>query len=300
MLRLKRFGHLPLVTLLAAVLSLEAGEPQQAPEKPLPELNSFLQGVRKKLHSDRLLLSQYTYNEKVTVERLDKNGKIKDTEVRVYEVYPSLEKRRTYRRLISKNGKPLSAKELEENDKKQQKKTLEGARKANVESAGERQRRLAREAEERRKEEEAIDEAFRMYDIRRLGREVIDGQEVIQFAFTPRPGFKPQTESGKILKKFAGRAWFGERDFELVRIDMRMLEDFSLGWGILARLGKGATVTAQRHRVNDEIWLPASSRFSGNLRVLLFKGIRANVTQEFSDYKKFTVDTSVTFQGVKP
>src|SRR2546425_8736423 len=87
-----------LFSLLTTALSLEAGELQQASEKPLPELNSFLQGVRKKLHSDRLLLSQYTYNEKVTVERLDKNGKVKETEVRVYEVYPSLEKRRTYRR----------------------------------------------------------------------------------------------------------------------------------------------------------------------------------------------------------
>ncbi len=27
---------------------------------------------------------------------------------------------------------------------------------------------------------------------------------------------------------------------------------------------------------------------------------RADVTQEFYDYKKFTVDTSVSFQGVKP
>jgi len=38
----------------------------QNPE-PLPELKPFLTEVRKKLHTDNLLLSQYTYTEKRTV-----------------------------------------------------------------------------------------------------------------------------------------------------------------------------------------------------------------------------------------
>jgi hypothetical protein len=276
-----------------------AGWPAQN-DKPLPELDSFLQGVRKKLRSDRVLLSQYTYNEKVTIQHLDGRDKVKSSEIRVYEVYPSPEKRQTYRRLILKDGKSLSPNELQEQEKKQRQRALERARKVESEGASERQERLAREAEERRREDEGIAEAIRMYDIRIVDRELIDGQPVIQLTFRPRPGFKPQTEAGKIMRKFSGRAWFGESDQELVRIEMETLEDYSIGFGILARLNKGAKVTAQRHRVNNEIWLPASSFFSGNLRLLMFKSIRANVTSEVYDYKKFTVDTSVTFQGAKP
>ena len=67
--------------------------------------------------------------------------------------------------------------------------------------------------------------------------------------------------------------------------------------GILARLNKGARLTFQRDRINKEVWLPASAHFSGNARILVFKGLKIDVTSEYSDYKKFTVESSVTYSG---
>ena len=95
----------------------------QESDRPLPELNSFLQEVRKHLRSDRLLLSQYTYTQTNTERHLDGNGNVKKTEVEVYEVYPSLEEGQTYRKLISKDGKPLSPRELEKQDQEHEKKS---------------------------------------------------------------------------------------------------------------------------------------------------------------------------------
>src|SRR6476469_2217967 len=88
------------------VLLLAVGLPH-AQEKPLPDLESLLQGLRKTLHSDRVLLSQYTYVQKNTEKRLDKSGLVTKTEVEVFEMYPSLEEDLSYARLISKNGKPV-------------------------------------------------------------------------------------------------------------------------------------------------------------------------------------------------
>jgi hypothetical protein len=67
--------------------------------------------------------------------------------------------------------------------------------------------------------------------------------------------------------------------------------------GILARLNKGARLTFQRDRINKEVWLPASAHFSGSARILVFKGLKIDVTSEYSDYKKFTVESSVTYSG---
>jgi hypothetical protein len=48
--------------------------------------------------------------------------------------------------------------------------------------------------------------------------------------------------------------------------------------------------------VNGEVWLPASVSYSGSVRVGLLKMLRRSGTSEFSDYRKFTVDTAATYQ----
>ena len=108
---------------------LQSALSAQHPSKPLPDLNSFLQGIWKNLHSDRFLLSHYTYTEKDADRHMDKEGKVQRTEEAVYEVYPSLEARLTYRRLISKNGRPVSAEELDRQDREHDKLKQEKMRK---------------------------------------------------------------------------------------------------------------------------------------------------------------------------
>jgi len=271
----------------------------QENDKPLPDLDSFLPEVRKNLRSDRLLLSQYTFTEKVTIKRLDKNGKVGKTEERVYEVYPSLDEEYSYRKLVSKDGKPLSVKELEEQDRDQDKKLEKRRRKLESMGQNKEAREAAREAEERRKEEKVLDELIKIYDIKMIGRERMAAHPAIVLSFQPRPGYTPKTDGGKILSKAAGKAWFGEDDHQLIRAETRLVDSISIGLGIIARLNEGATAVFERTRVNDEIWLPAAARFAGNIRLLLFKGLNLEVSSEYSDYRKFTVRTSVEFPSVR-
>ena len=284
-------------TLWLSLLLVVPARAQQ--EKPLPELAPFLQEVRKHLRSDRLLLSQYTYTLKNTERHLDGNGNVKKTEVEVYEIYPSLEEGQGYERKVERDGKPIGAKELEKQDREHEKKTAERARKLEREGPTEREKRLAKEAEERRKENEEIDEMFHLYEIVIVGREDVDGHTAIVLDFRPRPDFKTRTDAGKILKKMAGRAWVNESDRELIRIEAELIDNLSFGMGVLARLNKGAKAYFQRRRVNDEIWLPAEAHFTGTGRLLLLKGLRIDARSEFSDYKKFTVETSVSYPTLK-
>src|SRR5262245_4842246 len=85
----------------------------QEPPAPLPDTKDFLAEFRKTLHRDETLLSQYTYTEKETKFTLDSKGKTKNTETNVNQIIRGVEEWQTYRRIILKNGIPLTAEELQ-------------------------------------------------------------------------------------------------------------------------------------------------------------------------------------------
>jgi hypothetical protein len=273
---------------LGEALALSAPPVRAAddPSAALPELRAFLQDVRERLHSDEFLLDQYTFMEKVTERDLDGKGSVKKVTTALYEVYPSAEPGETYRRLVERDGRRLSPDELAQGDRKQEAKE---ARKKAVFSDG--AKRLASRAQARLKEAETIEELFRIYDIRIEGRTMLDGRSTIALTFQPRPGLEAGTKAGKIVKKFAGRAWVDEKDLQLARVEAELVDDLSFGLGFLVRLKKGSHAFMQRRKVNDEIWLPAQARFAGDGRLLLVKGIHIDALSEYFDYKKFTVET---------
>ena len=274
----------------SGVLSVLIASPLPAGETPppaLPEIHSFLDEVRRGLHTDEVLLDQYTFTEKHTQRRFDRSGNVKDVQLELYEVYPSAVPGHTYRKLVSRNGTRLSAQEIAIQDQKQQAKISRDT----ADPAGAARRKATGEENFRRREQEIIDQLFRVYDISIAGREVVDGRSTIVVSFRPRPGVRTDSRAGKILQKFEGKAWVDEADRQLVRAEGKLIEDFSYGLGVVARLYRGATASFQRRKVNGEVWLPAEARFTGAARVLLFKGIALDSLSEYSDYKKFSVAT---------
>jgi hypothetical protein len=257
----------------------------------LPDLHLFLNEVRERLHTDEYLLDQYTFTERHTERHLDSQGRTEKVIAEVYEVYPSAEPGQTYRRLVARDGKALDAKELAKEDRKREEKTA-------LDSTGTAQlKRLEAKAEARSREERAVEELFRVYDLTIVGRELLEGRRTILVKFRPQGDFEPTTKTGKILKKFSGRAWIDEGDRQVVRVEGELLDDLSFGFGILAKLKKGARAELVRRKVNDEIWLPAEARFIGAARVLLVKTIRLDTLSQYSDYKKFTVATDSTVKS---
>jgi hypothetical protein len=111
---------------------------------------------------------------------------------------------------------------------------------------------------------------------------------------------KPRTREGGIMRNFTGRAWISESDYELVRLEVEAIDTVSFGLGLLARVHKGSRAAFQRRKVNGEAWLPAVATYSASARIALVKVMRRGGTSEFSNYKKFAVDTSTTIATPKP
>ena len=262
-----------------------------ADSKPLPELNSFLQEIHKHLHSNWIVQSQYTYTEKSIERQLDSNGKLKKTETKFYEVYPSADEQFTYKKLISQDDTPASAGAINKGYNDYGRRRQEWQRRSEQENADLKRHREEKEVEAKRKEEDSVNEAFRLYKITMIGRDQMEGVPVIGLSFEPRPDYEPKTEGGKILMKVSGKAWFSEEDHEYVRIEAELKDSLSFGLGFIVRLNKGTHMIFQRRKISKDVWLPLVSHFEGTGKLLFLKGFRIDRETIYSNYHKSSAET---------
>lgn len=284
----------------AAVFALLAVNAPVAQERPLPDQESFVREVRARLRTDSSLQRSYIYTETRREQKLDGNGRVKEESVKVYESYPGLPGEDRWERLMSENGKPRPAAELEKELRERQKKAEALAREATEQPAKLQERQQKEYAQQRKEFDAVLDDLFIVFNIRMERREAINGHDTIVFSLTPRPEARPKTTEGGQMKKFSVRAWISESDKELVRLDAEAIDTLSMGFGLLARLHKGTKLSFLRTKVNNEVWLPARVTFSGSARVGLVAVLRRSGSSDFSGYHKFSVDTSTTYQTPAP
>src|SRR5215510_2979424 len=266
----------------------------QAQDPPLPNPDGFLQQVRKRLETDDERQTGYMYVEKRREQKLDSAGRPTGESLKVFESYPGLPGEGRWRRLISEDGRPVPPAELEKADRERQRQAEEYAQRLAKDPEKERARVTQERERVKREREESVDDVFRVFDMRMIGRETLEGHTTIVFSLTARADAKPRTRDGNIMRNFSGRAWISESDYEVVRVDVEAINNVSIGFGLLARVHKGSQASFRRRKVNDEAWLPAMATYTGSARVALVKVMRRGGAVEFSDYKKFTVDTSTT------
>ena len=276
---------------LALVMLLVATSVAQ--ERPLPAYDEFAAQVKTHLATDEERQSGYMFVERRVEQKVDATGRPTSESVKVFEVFPGLPGENRYRRLIEENGRAVVADKLARQDRERQQDVESFVR---DQSSEPRRQKAAREQEkDRRRYTAAVDDLFRIYDIRMIRRERIDGHDTIFATLDPKPNVKPQTDDGKIMRNIKARAWVSESDYELVRVEIEAVRDLSFGLGLLARVHEGTTATYERRKVNNEAWLPAKVTWTASGRLLLLRRLRLRGISEFSGYRKFTVDTSTTY-----
>ncbi len=269
-----------------------------AEDRPLPDRDTFLAEAGTRLQTDYSLQSSYVYVESRHELKFDGKGRATSESVEVFENYPGLPGEGRWERLVARNGTPVSAEQLARQDRERREKAQRLARRLADEPAREHARQVRQWEEQRREWAERVEDIFRVFEIDLRGRESIEGHDTIAFTLTPRRDARPSTREGGMMRHFLVRAWVSETDFELVRLEAQAIETVAVGLGLVARMHKGAQLSFLRRKVNGEAWLPAESSYSGNARVGLIRTIRRGGRSEFSDYRKFTVDASMTVLGL--
>ena len=266
-----------------------------AQERPLPDEAAFQREVRARLQIDNFRQQDYIYTETERSLTLDGKGHVKEERVKVAESYPGLPGERRWERVISEKGKPVSESELAKKDRERQREAEAYVRKrARLTPADLAEERRDRE-KRKREQAEILDDAFRVFTFRMIGRERVGGHETIAVTMTPKRTVKTRTRQGGWAKHFKGRAWISESDYELVKLEVEAIDTLSIGLGMLARLHEGSRVTLERRRMADGVWLPARGNIAASARFLLLKRYRLNTITEYSHYRRFGVDTTATY-----
>lgn len=279
----------------AIALALTAGLSAQRPARTLPDREAFLREVRTHLQTNDDRQRDYSYVQTTRRVRLDGQGRPAGESMRVAESYPGLPGEPRWERVIEDDGRRTPEADLRKLDADRQKKAEAFARQLARQTEADRTR-LARDQARRQADDAArVDDVFRVFDIAMLGREPVQGHDTIVFTLTPRPEATARTREGRWLRDFKGKAWVSESDFELVRLDVEAIRTVSIGMGLMARIHQGTRAIFERRKVNGEVWLPATSEYQVSGRVLLLKRIRESGRSDYSNYRKFSVDTSQAF-----
>ena len=245
---------------LALRLAVAASLLQFAPAKdvrPFPEPEAFFEAVRVNLARSQDDQKLFAYKERRTELNLNPFGKLGTGGVRVREVTPVEGGSAVTIRVLERDGKPITDSEPV-------------------------RRPMRMSARGRR----VVDDVAATLDISMDRRERLDGRDAIVAVFRARRDAKPQTREGRIARDFSGEIWIDELTREVTRIDAKAIDDVAFGYGVLARLNKGATVTLLRELVHENLWLPVSMRFSGEGRALLLRKLTIDFAVDWFDYRK--------------
>lgn len=264
--------------------------PQVEGSRPLPNLETLIKSIIANQEKVEELREHYTCRLTEVERKLDGDGRVKSSETKVYEVTPIGDN--TVERLISVNGKELSASELEKEDKRVQKEVEEIVKRREKEEQKKEQRE-ARGEKANDKDDDGITilDFLRISEITSVRREMFRGHEVIAFDFEPRKGFKAKNRAEDIINKLAGTIWVDEAAQQIARLEARLTDSFKIGGGMLASIGSSTAFAFEQEKVDGELWLPSFGEANISARVMLLAKFNRSMERRYSDYKKYQIDS---------
>jgi len=231
----------------------------------------------------------YTWSGKHVVKHLNANGSVANEKTETWETVILYGE--PHRRFTSRNSKPLTP----DQQRKEQEKLDKDVAKLRDETPAHRDKRLADEEKQRRKDREFLREIPDLYILKIEREDLIDGHPAWVISATPRPGYVPKRADAKPLLKIRGTIWIDKTEYQWVRVEAETIDTISFGL-FIARLSAGATLLFEQTRVNDEIWLPKHEVTRGEGR-FMGKKIGEEEDYTWTNFHKFHVDSGIVTDG---
>lgn len=260
-----------------------------AQEKPLPSVPDLLDAVEKHEDDDDKILQQYTYRQHEVVEDFDGKSAVKKTTTYDFDIIPV--NGVSVRKLVAKDGKPL---------------TPDEAQKAQDEFDKSTRRRAKDQARQQEKKEQAEREGKSNKDfltasrILQLGtfsnehRVLLNGRPTIVLDYAGNREVKSANETEKIVEDLVGTCWIDEQDKVIARAEGRFPADFKIGFGLVADIHQNTTFVYEQQKINGEVWLPKHFEGTGKLSIGVFiVRINGHLNSDFSDYRKFRASATI-------
>jgi hypothetical protein len=252
----------------------------QAQDRPLPDVGQLLIDVSKNQRAVEELTRKYTCQLTEEEDKTDSNGKVTSRTLKDYDIFYVGEDE--VRHQIGEDGKPLQGDEKKKADARFDK-DFDEAKSKQAELDSDPKKQEKRDAEDQAQ----ISDFLKAERFTNPRRELFRGQEVIVFDFAANPDYKPKKLSESIAQKLVGVVWVDEQARDVVRLEARFNDNVKIAGGLLASLSKGSNFAFEQTMVNNEVWLPSYVEVHAAAR-LTFVRMKADITDRYSNYKKFS------------
>ena len=111
-----------------------------------------------------------------------------------------------------------------------------------------------------------------------------DGALVV-LDFKPNPKWSPPNIESEPLTGLEGRIWMDPITHRLVRLEARLVRPVNIGWGMVAHLYPGGTISLQQTRVGGERWIADHVVEQLDVRALVIKTIHQRLVYDTSNYQ---------------
>jgi hypothetical protein len=192
-------------------------------------------------------------------------------------------------RLVSVNGKPPTAEQRAADEKKLNELV------SDPEVLRERMKEQKEDEQRTRLMVKALPDAF-LYEYD--GTETVNGLVTTRLRFQPNPNFDPPSRETLVYRGMQGHLWVEPKQERLVRIDARLFDDVTFGWGILGRLHKGGHFLVEQSLIGENRWESTRMELDFVGKALLFKTIRIKETETVSEFRAVPANLSIA-QGVE-
>jgi hypothetical protein len=249
----------------------------------------MMQDVETNQRKAESIEKDYIYHSVETEQEVDGHGQVKKTTVTESDHYwvdgvP-------VRRVVKKNGKPLSPDEIAKEDKRINEIAAK-AREKREKADGE-----GKETDPRGDDEITVSRFLALGAFTSARRVQLSGRDTIAVDFSGDPKAKTKNRAEDAIRDMVGTIWIDEQDHRLVRVEGHFVNAFKIAGGLVANIQKDTRFSMQQTKINDEAWLPSSIDARGAARFLLFFNFNGSVHAVQSDYRKFRT-TSTILPGV--
>jgi len=245
---------------LVLPVAVTLGEARQAlvSSAALPDAERFFAETREHFARSERDASRYAYKERRTELHANPFGRIGTGGTRAYQVTPTEDGAGILRTLIERDGAAIADARPERTE-------------------------LRRGSPGR---PSGTEDVLSILAFTMVRRDRLDGRDAIVVRFAPKPMAEARTRQGRIAKAFTGLIWVWEAEREVARVEATAAEDLSFGFGVLARLERGATAAVVRRKVDTATWLPTSVQIAAQGRALLLRRLTINHSIEWFDYRR--------------
>lgn len=246
---------------------------------PLPDLSALMREVSKNQKTVEQMQKQYTCH----LIAQETGTRPKTMEYEVFNIAGD-----EVRRLIAKDGNPLSEEAKKKEDSRFNKE-FEKRTKEEAALAADPKKQAKQDAED----EAQISDFLRAERFSNARRERFRGQDVIAVDFGPNPDYKPKKAIESMVQKLAGVMWIDDKARDIARLEAHVDNSLKIAGGLVASLDKGSSFVFEQAMMNDEVWLPSYVEVHVEGHALLFLKLKANEIDRYTDYKKFHADSKI-------